>query len=396
MGTIPGGIDTFIRGLLRWAPPSVQMSLVGVTTDVVARPVGRWSTCHIGDRSFRFFPLLALANPGQQTKVPLSFRFSMKLIGSRPTEDSDVLEFHRLEPSLVFLADRRPKTAVIHQNMKVLLDPEADIRWRHLPRLYFWLEDFLIPKLQSVYCVRENAVVEYQRRYPALAERFHFTPTWVDSEVFYPLDDAARVVARQEMCAEFGFDRGDKILISVGRLDGQKNPLMLLEAFRTLQTRYAGTIRLVLVGDGVLRSRIEEKISDSKLGGTVVLAGLRPQRQIARYLQAADVFVLSSNYEGMPMSVLEALGSGIPVATTNVGEVARVVRTGENGCIATALSSAAMAEAIANCLERIADYSGGPCLSAVKRFGPVEVLGPIYRNYERLARIAQTVVTSNS
>ncbi len=201
MGTIPGGIDTFIRGLLRWAPPSIDMSLVGVTTDAAARPVGRWSTCHLGDRSYRFFPLLFLANPGQQSRVPLSLRFSMRLIGSRATEDADVLEFHRIEPSLIFLSDQRPKTAVIHQNMKVLLDPEADIRWRYLPRLYFWLEDFLLPKLQSVYCVRENAVLEYQRRYASLAERFRFTPTWVDSEVFYPLDRAARAAARDEMCA---------------------------------------------------------------------------------------------------------------------------------------------------------------------------------------------------
>jgi glycosyltransferase involved in cell wall biosynthesis len=279
--------------------------------------------------------------------------------------------------------------------MKVLLDPEADIRWRYLPRLYFWLEDFLLPKLQSVFCVREDAVLEYKRRHPSMAERFRFTPTWVDSEVFHPLDEHARAVARQELRAEFGFDRDDKVLISVGRLDAQKNPLMLLEAFRTVLKQHSRT-KLILIGDGALRSRIEEKIADWKLDGAVVLAGLRPQRQIARYLQAADVFVLSSNYEGMPMSLLEALGSGIPVATTNVGEVGRVVRTGENGCIAAALSSAAMADAITDCLDKLAGYSGEPCLSAVKQFGPADVLRPLYENYVRLARASEDTVASTS
>lgn len=385
LGVIPGGIDTFIRGILRWAPHSVQMSLVGVTTDAAVRPPGRWTSWEIGDRSFRFFPLFELKNAHRQSRIPLSLRFLVKLIGSRATAEADVLEFHRIEPSLAFLWDKRPKTLLLHQNMRDLFNPGADIRWRHTPRLYFLLEDWLLPKLSSIYCVREDAVHDYVRRFPALDTKVRFTPTWVDTEIFNPLDPANRALVRQEVVAELGFDTGDDILVSVGRLDRQKDPLMLLEAFRLLSERNARH-RLVFIGGGVLADPLRRQIASYGLEGKVVLAGLKSPTQVARYLQMADVFVLSSRYEGMPMSVLEALGCGLPVACTNVGEVSRVVSAGHNGSIAATHDAEAMSRAIADCLARNAQYRGLPCVLAVTNFTPQKVLEPIYENYRRLAR----------
>ncbi|MGH9893273.1 MAG: hypothetical protein ACREA0_15040, partial [bacterium] len=57
MGSVPGGIDTFIRGLLRWAPDDIDMSLIGMTTDGTAWPVGRWHVCNAGRHPFRFYPV---------------------------------------------------------------------------------------------------------------------------------------------------------------------------------------------------------------------------------------------------------------------------------------------------------------------------------------------------
>ena len=385
MGVIPGGIDTFIRGVLRWAPWDLEFRLVGVTTDKKARPPGRWTTCSVGGgRRFDFYPVLALENSEAQATVPVALRFLMGLLRRRIELASDVLEFHRIEPCLAYLGDARPKTLVMHQNMRDLENLGSDIRWRHFPALYFKLEDVVLPRMSSVFCVREDAAAAYRERYPAMADRIHFTPTWMDPETFRPAEEPERRRARALLQQQFGFGADDFMLVTVGRLDRQKNPLLLVEAFRQLEASMPD-LRLLFVGDGVLRRQLEQRIARYGLASKVRLAGVQPAHEIARYLRGADLFVLSSAYEGMPIVVLEALGSGLPVTATDVGEVARVVRPGVNGELVTSQNPGSLARAIHTCRENVVRYRGRPCRDAVQPYTPQQVLRPIYDNYRRLA-----------
>jgi glycosyltransferase involved in cell wall biosynthesis len=89
------------------------------------------------------------------------------------------------------------------------------------------------------------------------------------------------------------------------------------------------------------------------------------------------------------MSVLEALGSGLPVATTDVGEVRRVVRPGVNGEIAGSRSVEDLVRAVADCLDRLDTYAGAPCTEAVADYVPHKVLAPVYETYRALAARAK-------
>lgn len=385
MGVIPGGIDTFIKGVLRWAPPDLEFKLVGITTDTAQRPPRRWTTCSIaGKRRFEFYPVLALKNSESQAMVPVALRFLLELLRQRVRLSADVLEFHRIEPCLAFLRDSRPKTIVMHQNMNDLRNLGSDIRWRHFPSLYFKLENRILSRASSIFCVREDAAADYAERFPSLQDRIHFTPTWMDPETFHLADAATRRKGRALLEQEYGFGRGDFILVTVGRLDRQKNPLLLLEAFRRLQPAMPD-LRLLFIGDGVLRRQVEQRAARYGLESNVCFGGVKPPREIATCLQASDLFVLSSAYEGMPIVVLEALGSGLPVAATDVGEVSRVVQPGRNGELVAAQEPDSLAEAIRTCRENIQRYRGRPCTDAVQPYTPQHVLMPIYDNYRRLA-----------
>ncbi len=385
MGVIPGGIDTFIKGVLRWAPWDLDFRLVGVTTDREARPPGRWTTCSIGEsRRFSFYPVLALDKPEAQANVPVALRFLLGLVRQRVELAADVLEFHRIEPCLAYLGDGRPKTLVMHQNMNDLRNLDSDIRWRHLPSLYFKLEDYILPRMSSIFCVRNDAAASYRERYPLQADRIYFTPTWLDPGVFYPTDERERYRGRALLGQEFGFGPDGFTLVTVGRLDRQKNPLLLLEAFRQLEASMP-ELRLLFVGDGVLRRQLEQRIARYELGSKVRLAGVRPAGEIAQFLRAADLFVLPSAYEGMPIVVLEALGSGLPVAAMDVGEVARVVRSGINGELVSSQDPGSLARAIRVAREHAVRYRGRACIEAVQPYTPQQVLRPIYENYRRLA-----------
>jgi len=327
---------------------------------------------------------MAVKSSEKQARVPVTLRFLLALMLRRIEIPADVLEFHRIEPCLSFLRDKRPKTLIMHQNMEVLRNAGSDIRWSYFPKLYFMLEDIVLPRISSVFCVREDAASDYRKRFPQMIDRIHFTPTWVDPKLFQPPSDAERRLGRQSLHTEFGFSADDFVLVTVGRLDKQKNPLLLIDAFRQLH-RSMPDVRLLMVGDGVLRGQIEERLRRFELESVVKLCGVRRAPDISRYLQSADTFVLSSAYEGMPMCVLEALGSGLPVVTTDVGEVARAVTSSVNGEIVAEHDANALANAIMHCRENIARYRGDPCLSAVQQFTPEKVLAPIYENYRRLA-----------
>jgi glycosyltransferase involved in cell wall biosynthesis len=384
VGVIPGGIDTFIRGILRWAPPDIEISLVGVTTDKVVRPVGQWTVCDLGRTKFRFFPVIALNNPAGRSKIPLSLRFTLGLVRERPTIDAEVLEFHRFEPSLIYLKDKRPRTAVVHQNMQDLGNKQSDILWSRLPGIFFWLEDRLIPQFSSVYAVREDAVIWYQERYPALAERFSFLPTWFDPEIFFPAEAGNVEDIRVALRRELGFPDDFTIAITVGRLDSQKDPLLVAESFQYLARQFDNT-GLVFVGDGVLREEVETFVRKAGLTNRVRFAGLQPAEQVADMLRASDIFVLGSAYEGMPMCVLEALGSGLPVVTTDVGEVRKVVQPGRNGIVVDQRTPAAIAGAMHDVITVLDRFRGAPCTSAAIAYVPDNVLAPVYENYRLLS-----------
>ena len=102
---------------------------------------------------------------------------------------------------------------------------------------------------------------------------------------------------------------------------------------------------------------------------------------IRRYLQAADAFVLSSAYEGMPFAILEALAAGTPVASTDVGEVRLMVKDGCNGRISADRSPSGLAAAIDHVLGNAGSMRGLGCVRSVRQFSPQNVLNRLYENH---------------
>ena len=385
-GVVPGGIDTFIRGIIKWSPEDIEFSLIGMTTDPVSRPAARWTRCRLGGREFDFFPVVPVVASGNHPRIPLSLRYTLAtaLAYKKVRRKFDIFEFHRVEPGLLFLADPRPKNAFFHQNMAVIRTKKADILWKHLPAAYEAIEHRIMAGLGSAWCVREDGVSTLQTRYPAQAETVRFIPTWVDTDVFFPLATEARAEQRKKLAAKFNLDPAMSWIVSVGRLDMQKNPALLLAAFARLVS--AGrSVALLLIGDGALRPDLESRVTLEGMSARVSFLGLRGQDEIAAILAASDVFALASAYEGMSMAVLEALGCGLPVAATDVGEVRKTVFPGMNGALAEDHSVEGFAACLEDVLDHLDHYRGEPAVRSVRAFHPAEILKPVYDNYRELA-----------
>ncbi|WP_107689192.1 glycosyltransferase [Coprothermobacter proteolyticus] len=138
-------------------------------------------------------------------------------------------------------------------------------------------------------------------------------------------------------------DIEETIILHVGRFSPQKNHRLLLEAFSLASAEYP-KLKLWLVGDGELRPLVEEMAQKLGLGDRILFLGIRSD--VHKLLEQADIFVLSSDWEGMPLSILEAMAAGKPVVATAVGGVPELVENGLTGLLVPPDNANALAEAL--------------------------------------------------
>ena len=141
-------------------------------------------------------------------------------------------------------------------------------------------------------------------------------------------------------------------LVFVGRLTAIKGIRVLFEAFAKARET-CPDLHLTLVGDGDERPALEELAVS--MGDAVTFAGFRTQEEVATYLAQADVFVLPSFAEGLPVVLMEAMASAKPVITTQLAGVAELVTHEKSGFIVPASDAATLAA-------RICDLYANPAL----------------------------------
>jgi glycosyltransferase involved in cell wall biosynthesis len=142
-------------------------------------------------------------------------------------------------------------------------------------------------------------------------------------------------------------DRATPLILAVGRLKAPKDFVTFVRALGALP---AGSFEALIVGDGPDRLELEEEIRTLGLADSVQLAGER--RDVPELLARADVFVLSSRSEGLPVSVLEAMAAGLPVVASRVGGVPEVVVDGRTGVLVRPSDPDELAAA----LQRLVDH----------------------------------------
>ncbi|HUP81774.1 MAG TPA: glycosyltransferase family 4 protein, partial [Pirellula sp.] len=132
-------------------------------------------------------------------------------------------------------------------------------------------------------------------------------------------------------------DRSERItetvrLLFCGRVGDRKGTFDLIDAIQLLPIDLRNLTSLVIAGDGEL-DRAREKIRSLKLENVVTLVGWIDAAKREQLLAQSDVFVLPSYNEGLPMAILEAMGWGLPIVSTQVGGIPELVISGKNGLL---------------------------------------------------------------
>jgi glycosyltransferase involved in cell wall biosynthesis len=142
---------------------------------------------------------------------------------------------------------------------------------------------------------------------------------------------------------EIGVGTDDLVILQVARLDYLKDHATALRALARVAGRRQNA-RLVLVGEGPELGKIRDLIRDSGLEANVLLLGLR--KDVPRLLAAADLFLLTSISEGIPLTLIEAMAAGLPVVSTRVGGVGEVVEEGVTGLLAASGDDEGLADGV--------------------------------------------------
>jgi glycosyltransferase involved in cell wall biosynthesis len=123
-----------------------------------------------------------------------------------------------------------------------------------------------------------------------------------------------------------------RIILTVGRMVSWKGFDALVDLMPELLKIFSD-LKLVIIGDGTGFQDLRFKIENLRLKDSVILTGSMPKEQVMKYMAAADGFVLNTGYEGLSHVIIEAMKSGLPVITTDVGGNPELIINGRNGIL---------------------------------------------------------------
>ena len=241
-----------------------------------------------------------------------------------------VREIETFRPDIVhamlFRAIEFTRLACAGRNIKLITTPHFD-----LSKKPFWMRglDKGLKNIDTLSCAESLSTYHF------LLEKQHYVKAktvLIENSVKKSLFFKDNFI-KSRMRHEKKISDADVVFICVARLAKIKNQSTLLRAFAKMES-HCPHAKLVLVGDGPEKAHLEKLVYSLKLSEKVLLPGA--QTNINEWLNLADVFVLVSTEESLPLSLLEAQQVGLPCIVSKVGDMPRQVTHGKNGFVCKA------------------------------------------------------------
>ncbi len=203
---------------------------------------------------------------------------------------------------------------------------------------HFFIDRVLFNATGKIIFVSKMVEQFYQSHLPSLNGKACVIYNGIDTGKFSGTNQAPL-----DLKKKFGFNDGSKVLGMVGRLVPQKGHVYFLDALNMLRTKGYKVCGLI-TGDGPMRDELHTYAYDHGLRNFVAFSGFR--NDMENVYRAMDIFVLSSEYEGFPLVVLEAMAANIPIVATPVGGVVECLRDNENSLLVPFAERKQLADAL--------------------------------------------------
>ncbi len=338
-----------------------------------------------GDLDYRDGEPRVIRSPGlpiQDTGFYLSFRYSRA--AKRLLQSMDIVHVHH--PFLsgrLALSYARPLHIPIVFTNHTRYDLYAQA---YLPLMPEEISEGLLKAYMPSFCDAVNLVIspsagmEKVLRGLDVVSPIEVVPNGVELERYHAAEPLPR--------ADFGFDPDDILLIYVGRLGREKNLDFLLRAFNGVAQAFDNA-RLLILGDGPARADLETLASELGLGARVRFEGMIPYDRLPSYLAMCDAFATASVTEVHPLSVIEAMGTGLPVLGIHSPGVGDTVEDGKTGFLSPEDEIAFAVKMTRLVLERdLRRRMGAEARRASAQYAIERTTQLMLEQYERLVREA--------
>ena len=267
------------------------------------------------------------------------------------------------------------RLAAILEHVPIVIGTEVNIYERKRAH-HILAERMLMAKTDRV-IVSANSVRDFY------VDQIHADPRKI--EVVYNAVDWKSIQAshsRDEMRASLGLHANAKVAGVIARLTEQKGHRYLFQAMTTPALR---DLQLIVVGDGDLREALKAEVQELGVASRVHFLGAR--RDLGDLLAAMDVFVMPSLWEGLPLSMILAMGAAMPVVATEVAGIPEIVVDRETGWLVPAGNALALATALAEVFadrERAEKVGNAARDFVLPRFGVDGYINSVSGLYDRL------------
>jgi glycosyltransferase involved in cell wall biosynthesis len=376
-----GGIQTFLNGLLKYAPQDIDITVAGVTSDRQARPIGETREVLVDGRQAWTLPL---APAGRLPRNPIDIARMVRAqvrLRRLMMDPQTILQVHRPFRPIVLAGRRGPRIQFVHLDQREW--PGAS-GWDRFGHLYQPLTDRELRSIARVFVVTELGAEILRQGHPDSAEKIEFLPVWYDPNVFYPPSAAERQAERAALAARYGWSSDVPLVLFAGRLDANKDPVLAIETLGRFVAA-ASDLRLLVAGEGPEEDLARQAAVDLGVEGQLRFLGDLQREDLAALMRAVDALLLTSHAEGSPRVVTEALASGVPVVSTMVGDLSGKVANGVNGWLVEEREADALAQGLSWAISQPREGIAAAAAAAVAPYTAEHVLSRVYQTYRELA-----------
>lgn len=201
---------------------------------------------------------------------------------------------------------------------------------------------FLFDNAENIIGISQKIKEEYERR---THREIQYIPPLI------PFEEC--IIDKAELRRTYNLELSDTIFLFVGSIKKIKGCDTLIDAFTGLGDEYVkkNKLKLLLAGDGNLRTSLEENVRQKKFNSHIIFMGNITREHISLIYKLADIYILPSYFEGTPISMLEAMFNGLPIIGSNVRGINNIIKSESNGLLFEVNNSADLKDKIIRIVE---------------------------------------------